>query len=73
MWVLAHLLVSGPPTPVTMVWHFAYSEKMPAMPTLESDWSSGASLGQALHSLGLRPTLFPLFQMDGPKGTREVI
>lgn len=73
MWVLAHLLVSRPPTPVTMVWHSACSEKMPAMPTLESAWSSGPSLGQALHSLGLWPTLFPLFQKDGLKGTREVI
>lgn len=73
MLVLVHLPVSRPPTPVTMVWHSAYFEKMPAVPTLESAWSSGASLGQALHSLGLWPTLFPLFQMDGLKGTREVM
>lgn len=32
VWVLAHLPVSRPPTPVAMVWHSAYFEKMPACP-----------------------------------------
>ena len=43
------------------------------MPTLESAWSSGAPLGQALRRLGLLPILLPLFHMNELKGTREVI
>lgn len=67
VWVLAHLLVSRPPTPVTMVWHSACCAHAGVGLVLRG--LPGASIAQ----FGTGANFVSLFHMDGLKGTGEVI